>query len=78
MSDLRTCEPASWIGSLAASRMPTFTPWNSDPAPTEVANDHGTQASDPVAIHAEGFAQGFEQGLAPPLERRSVWNARLG
>jgi len=62
MSDLRSCEPTSWIGSLAASRIRTFTPWNSEPAPTEVANDHGARASDPAAIHAEGFAQGFEQG----------------
>ena len=44
MSDLRTCEPASWIGSLAASRMPTFTPWNSDPAPTEVFYDRHVKA----------------------------------
>lgn len=80
MSDLRACEPTSWIGSLAASRMPTFTPWNSDPAPTEVANDQEACATDPAAIHAEGFAQGFEQGrrtveLEMAAEREAV--ARL-
>ena len=62
MSDLRACEPTSWIGSLAASRMPTFTPWNSEPAPREGANDQAAPVNDPAAIHAEGFAQGFEQG----------------
>lgn len=59
-------ESVSWVGTFSGrARPPSFTPWasrRSDAQP--VANDdlEGAAVADPAAIHADAFAQGFEQG----------------
>jgi flagellar assembly protein FliH len=72
MSDPRPLhiEPAAWLDHFAARSEPArFTPWRSseeEPAPVsgneELEVEEEAVEADPVALHADGFAQGFEEG----------------